>query len=185
MNQTTIQRITAELIMKNQFDLRLTTSKLSSLFVNKELIDYINKITANIKSIDSRELALTKIKKILIQVPRLPENRFLTIDQPEFAEFCLQIRLEQEAYNPLKWVQAELDLIRYIKYTNVIDIGITNSHEDLWIRKEQVLKKFDISTSTLNRWISEGMPCSKVGAKINFSVKGVNKWLEDRSATTC
>lgn len=47
------------------------------------------------------------------------------------------------------------------------------------VTMKDIMQIYKISRSTIDRWRSEGMPCSKVGRSIRFNLEEVKKWIEN------
>lgn len=176
MTSSTAQLIRKELLRADLGNSTMTINRISSIFINKELVQFINRIIKDINSIDDQYLILSKIKKILIQFPRNPDPAQLRAEKAEFAQFFKEIKREQKAYNPINWIDAELEYIRYLK---TVQADKTQESHVLdkkeWLTSEDMLKVFKCSISSLNRRIADGMPCNKMGGKKVFKRTDLNE----------
>ena len=176
---TTIELIKAELLSKH-FDFPiLTTCKISRCFINKELVEFIARLLNEAQDKSDRELMLLRLKKIILQMPREPDPSHLEAEPFEFAKLELEIAREQAFFEPIKWIDAELDFLRNIKTLEVKDTKsaeLAIEHKEL-LNQQELLSIFNFSKSTLNRRIAEGLPTIKLGAKLMFNRHKVNDWL--------
>ncbi|NHA07711.1 helix-turn-helix domain-containing protein [Mucilaginibacter sp. HC2] len=167
MKTNRLHLIKQELISNNFNKHTATINYLSMLYVNTDLILFICRMLNNCKPNEDRELVLIKLKKLLMQTPRRPDPEQYRVDR----EFFDSIRKEQKLNDPIRFIEAELDFIKATKAYSPED-------KDM-LSEDEVLKMFDISRTTLNRRIAEGMPCTKVGGKKAFSRNLISAWLFD------
>lgn len=152
----------------------ITAKRISKIFINKEFIQVINRIVAN-SSLEDAERILANVKRVLIQVPRMPDPIEMKYEKAEFAQFFKDIRHEQIAYDPIKWINAESEYIRYLRTAERCrKRKLTELNERYWLSSEDMLIIFNCSISTLNRIIADGMPCKKIGGRKVFVRSTVN-----------
>ncbi|HVW99914.1 MAG TPA: hypothetical protein VHA52_05710 [Candidatus Babeliaceae bacterium] len=161
----------------NRFPL-VTACKVSRTFANKDLVNFMRDLLAEIDNISDRELLLFRLKNIVLQTPREPLGNLFKLKPSDFAKRLIEQGSEQIAFEPIKWIDAEIDLLRNLKAIDKkesIDKSPGQS-KDLLSRAE-MLQLFKFSNSTLNRRIAEGMPTIKLGAKVMFNREKVINWL--------
>lgn len=160
------------------------------LIVNRELTEFIED---TIKELPSRDklAALHYFKKLAVQVFREPDPDHYKAFKDEYDEEMSAIVDEQRHYEPVKWIDAEIEyLVNTGEHLTVEDV---NQRLDImqiakqrlskdWLTKEDVMDLFHISKSTLNRRIAEGMPCRKNGKFVYFYLKEINEWMGKEAA---
>ena len=51
----------------------------------------------------------------------------------------------------------------------------------MYLTKEDVAKKFQVSTKTITTWMKEkNLPYSKLGSRVRFSEQEVDEWFKSR-----
>ena len=50
--------------------------------------------------------------------------------------------------------------------------------KDQWVGVGEIMGRFSISRSTVNRMVKKGLPCLWIGAERRFNVARVMEWLE-------
>ena len=160
MKTSTIKLIKADLLADETHFPLLAVYKISRLFVNKDLIDFFQRLLAESKDVKERLILLVRLKKLVVQNPRQPAPTQLKAEADEFREFFKSIEQDQEFYEPIKWLDAEIECLQAIKIitreaakSNNFDI-----ENKALLNREEVLQLFKISKSTLNRRLAEGMP---------------------------
>jgi hypothetical protein len=179
MKTTMIQLIKEDLLSDELNTPLLVICKISRLFINKDLIGFINRLISESKDMAERERILIKLKKLILQTPREPDQTQLEAEPAEFAQFFNEIKKEQEFYDPIKWINAELEYLKSIKSVDIKDAKANENNNELkeWLSRAQVLQLFNISKTTLNRRIAEGMPGSKLGGRQMFNRQKISDWL--------
>lgn len=179
MKTTTIQLIKADLLSTDSNFPLLAVYKISRLFVNKDLINFFERLLNESKEQKEKLIILLKLKKLVIQVVREPDPTQLKAESDEFRDYFKSIKKGQKFYDPIKWLDAEIDYLTSIK--NLTDQANRSDNVDIekkeWLNRKEVLQLFDISKSTLNRRISEGMPVNGVGVRQMFNRQELNVWL--------
>lgn len=158
------KKIYTELLNEN-VEPAMIIRRLKMLPVNEDVILFLKRVMKSFDSIDERELALLKIKKVLIQTPRL-------FDEDEYQskrELFVGLKAEQKLFNPIKWVDAELEYIKNHK-------AIANDLKE--IMTEDDMLKFFGNRQNLNRRMAEGLPYKKAGVVKLFSKDLVIDWIE-------
>ncbi|HTK19195.1 MAG TPA: hypothetical protein VL442_06775 [Mucilaginibacter sp.] len=160
------------------------------LFVNKEFIQFIQLILSRMRQTD--QLAcLYFFKKLAIQVRRAPNEEHYNAFEDEYREALSLIAAEQEFYEPVRWIEAEIEYrLNTAKYITADEIDrrvetVRKAKQHLdkpWLSKEDMMAMFGFSKSTLNRRIAEGMPCEKHGRIISFCLEDVSNWLKGEAA---
>jgi hypothetical protein len=171
--KNTLQLIKSELNSEDGSFPILTVCKLTRLYINKDLISFIKRLLATSTDDIEREKMASKLKKLLLQEPRLPDPDQFKAQPEEFRQFFIEIETEQALYDPLKWLDAELEFIKQSKLNKMIP------EDKLWLSREEVMRMFDFSITTLNRRIADNMPCKKLGGKVMFNRQKIYEWLEN------
>ncbi|RYE35883.1 MAG: DNA-binding protein [Sphingobacteriales bacterium] len=131
------------------------------------------------------------LKKLTIQIVRQPDPEHYKAYQDEYEELFDSIQEEQERHNPVKWLEAELEYFNNInkkltveEVTNELNVmqAAKERLSKAWLTKDEMMQLFDISKSTLNRRIAEGMPAHKKGKAVHFYLQEVNEWMKDEKA---
>ena len=179
MKTPIIQLIKSELVSKEFDSPLMTIYKISRTFINRDLVDFIDKLLLESKDIGERELILIRIKKLIIQTPREIDEMIIQAQPEQYIEFLKQIIKDQEFYEPIRWIDAELDYINSIKARaiNSNQQVPNDAHLKEWLNRLEVMNQFKFSKSTLNRRIAEGMPATKIGKTVMFNRQKVNEWL--------
>lgn len=179
MKVTYSQLIKNELI-KSGFDKpKLTISKISRTIENQELISLINRVLTHTETFMEREQILNKMRKLIIQTLRQPDEIQYQAEKAEFDQYLNGIIQEQEIYNPIAWIDAELNYLSYVKLqgNNGSKTAVSDTIVNDWVDSKEVMRVFGFARSTLNRRIGEGMPVSKIGGKKMFNCQKINEWL--------
>ena len=164
--------------------------KIKVLYVNKDLIQFIEaKILS--KATKDRLALLHYFKKLVQQVYRSPDPDHKAAFEEEYEMEQLTIADEQAFYDPLKWLQAEIDYldaqIERLTAHNVdqrLDI-MQQAKERLskeWLTKTEVMELFSISKATINRWISDGLPAHKIGKMVYLYRDEINEYMKQNKA---
>lgn len=162
-----IQSISVELL-NDTIVPAMSISRIKVLFFNHDIIEFIKSVLTNYKSIDDQRYSLIKLKKLLTQVPRYPDPSEYRTNR----EFFDNIETEQRLYDPIRWIEAELEYL--------------NSNRASNIELKELLTEFDMlqifgNRQTLNRRIVEGLPCARLGGVKVFSKRLVIQWIENKS----
>jgi hypothetical protein len=154
------------------------------LYVNKELIAFMKaKIPNNAKD----GLAyLHYFKKLVQQVFRSPDPDHYKAFKEEYEAERIAIAEEQAFYDPVKWLNAEIE---YLLNTSTEASNEVTGEQHCsgvqasamismqWLTKLQVMDMLQISKTTLNRRISQGMPCHRNGKSTYFNMDEINHYL--------
>ena len=159
--------------------------EIKRIYKNKELTEYIEK---HLKLIPNKDkvAALYFFKKLVLQTYRSPDPDHYAAFEDEYEEEMSEIRAEQEFYEPVKWIDAEIDY-----QTNM---GERLTKDDVpgrldimqeakkrlskdWLTKGEVLELFGFSLATLKRRRSQGMPAHKKGKAIHFYLPEITEWM--------
>lgn len=160
--------------------------KVKRLFVNKEFIAFI-KVTIEKLPQKDKLACLHFFKKVAIQVPRLPDPDHFKAFEDTYIEEMLKTADEQEFYEPVKWINAEIEYLQNTgehltteDVNNRVDIMLEAKQKlsKDWLTEEQTMELFSISKSTLNRRMSEGMPHHKNGKFVYFYLDEINQWMK-------
>jgi predicted DNA-binding transcriptional regulator AlpA len=160
------------------------------LFVNKEFVEFIE---STIKKLPQKDklACLYYFKKLAVQVRRTPEPEHYKAHQDIYDEEISQIGDEQKFYEPVKWINAEIEYITSaMEHLTTEDVDrrldiMQDAKQRLskdWLTKEDVMTLFGISQSTLSRRIAEGMPVHKKGKALHFYLPEISAWMKDERA---
>ncbi|MCX6290892.1 MAG: helix-turn-helix domain-containing protein [Bacteroidetes bacterium] len=167
---------------------RLTLLKkaILTLYVNKELVLFLDKFIRSISDQNEKRLILLYIKKTINQFPRrLPQDYVMAFEE-ELLLNSEKFLEEQSEYDPSNWVDMELDFIFQKTHLNLNEVALKQIHSsEKTLEKElltmnEVLALLKISKATLDRRRSEGMPCTKKGKKIYFKKTEISNWLNKK-----
>jgi predicted DNA-binding transcriptional regulator AlpA len=168
----------------------LIEKRTRSLFVNKEFVEFIQLVVSRMQQRD--QLAcLHFFKKLAIQVRRTPDPDHFEAFEDEYQEALSLISEEQKFYEPVRWIEAEIEYrLNTAKHITSDEVDrrietIQKAKQQLnkpWLSKEDMMAMFGFSKSTLNRRIAEGMPCEKHGRIISFCLEDVSNWLKGEAA---
>lgn len=176
-------RLTHQLKMK-------WAQRFKRLIINRELTKFIS---GSIEKLPAKDklAALYYFKKLAVQVYREPDPQHFKAFEDEYLEELSAIADEQEFYEPVKWIETEIE---YINNTaerltpedvdQRLDImqGAKIKLSKDWLTKAEVMNMFSISKSTLNRRVAEGMPAHKNGKSIYFYLEEINGWMKREAA---
>lgn len=175
--------------LTNEFKIELE-KRVKRLFINKEFVEFIED---TIKKFPVRDklAALYFFKKLAVQVLREPDPEHYKAFKDEYDEELSAIADEQKHYEPVKWVNAEIEYVTNTAERLTADD--VNQKLDImqeakqrlskpWLTKEEVMDIFHISKSTLNRRIADGMPAHKNGKFVCFYLEEISEWLKQEAA---
>lgn len=174
------QMLLKELLSDSLNEPILTICKVSRLYINKDLIEFIRNLISDTEEAGDKIKMLIKLKKVVIQTERQPDYLEQQLEADNFRQFFISIKKEQDFYEPIKWIEAELDCLNTLKSIQIKPDQVINSISEnkQMLNKDEMLKAYNISISTLKRRIAEGMPAVKMGAKMMFNRNKVNAWLD-------
>lgn len=182
-----------KIINNNHEQTKLTTKikaklkcKIKTLYVNKDLIQFfVAKIDG--KTIKDKLAILNYFKKLVQQIYRLPDPDHKAAFEEEYEAEQFAIADEQAFYDPLKWLQAEIDYLdAQLERLTSTDVDerlniMQQAKERLskeWLTKTEVMELFRISKATINRRIAEGMPAHKNGKMVYFYLEEINEYMK-------
>lgn len=175
---TTLQLIKAELLSTGSNFPLLVVCKISRLYVNRDLVNFFRRLMTDAKDDNERLLLLLKLKKLVLQVPREPDANELAAEPEKFYVFFNEIEREQAFYDPIKWLDAEIEYLFSVQKSVDVEVKEKIAFKDIeWHTEEEVLRYFKISKSTLNRRIAEGLPAYDFGARPLFNTKEISNYL--------
>lgn len=165
-------------------------TRVKRLIVNRELTDFISQSIEKLPAKD-KLAALYYFKKLAVQVYREPDPEHYKALKDEYDEMMSEIANEQVHFEPVKWIDAEIDYLK--NSVEHLTTGDVNERLDVmqgaklrlskdWLSKEEVMDMFTISKSTLNRRIAEGMPCHKKGKVVHFYLQEISEWMKKEAA---
>lgn len=160
-------------------------SKVKRVYVNKELIQLIKPNILG-KTTKDRLALLHYFKKLVQQVYRSPDPDHKAAFEDEYEAEKIAIADEQAFYEPLKWINAEIE---YLLYNEPVDeserlqkqLQITQEVQHTGINglvtKEHAMKLLETSDSTIDRRISEGLPRYKMGRKVYLCLDEIKQHI--------
>lgn len=160
--------------------LDLIKKQIPRLYINKDLIDFLKLVSDKAKSNETKIFYLRYCKKIVSQAERKPDVNHQKAFSDEYKDFFVNIANEQIAYDPLIWIDAELEYLNYISQYAAEHDDATKEEikaDKDWLTFKEVMAWLQTSKSALNRRISDGMPCIKLGNQLRFSSEALSNWL--------
>jgi hypothetical protein len=160
--------------------------KIKRLYVNKDLIQFIESKILDKTKKDRLEI-LHFFKKLVQQVYRSPDPDHQAAFEEEYEVEALTIAKEQAFYEPLKWINAEIEYLdAQIEQLTASDVDqrldvMQQAKERLskeWLTKEDVMELFSKGLSTINRWMREGLPFHKYGKTVYFYLEEINEYMK-------
>jgi predicted DNA-binding transcriptional regulator AlpA len=189
-SQTTLAtRDHAQIRLTHQFKEALT-QKVKWLFINREFIELIQVTIEKLPQKD-KLAALYYFKKLAVQVLRKPDIDHYNAFKDEYDELLSEIADEQIHFEPVRWISSEIEFIT--NTTEKLTVADVNQRLDImqeakhklskdWLTKNDMMDLFNISKSTLNRRVADGMPAHKNGKFIYFYLEEVNEWMKKEAA---
>lgn len=174
--------------LTHEFKLKLKRD-IQWLYVNKEFIEFIE---VTIKKLPKKDVlpCLYYFKKLAVQVRRTPEPEHYKAFEDLYDEHISEIVNEQKFYNPLKWIDAEIDEILAI--AGLTEANAYSANEDLkefkpsfdpeLVPERKVIEMLGMSKSKLLRLRAEGMPYQQIGKPIFYNLKELKEWLKRTAA---
>jgi len=158
--------------------LNLLKNEIARLYVNQELITFLQNLTNLLKSKDEKLYYLQFCKKIILQTKRFPDRNHYEAFREEYDLFFDAIKQKQHENNPIRWINAELEFLQVASIGKAREQGATDEkpHRD-WMTFAEMLERLGTSKMALRRRIAEGMPCIKLGHQLRFDPNAVDEWL--------
>jgi predicted DNA-binding transcriptional regulator AlpA len=160
-------------------------------YINKELILKIEQILASVHNADKLQF-LCYLKKVIIQTPRKPDPDHYQAFKDEYDSEGIEIAVEQRLFDPVKWLEAEIEYITQPILSHYSKEEVQNELNKLQeIKRElgkdlltfkDVLALLHLSKTTLNRRIADGMPCYKQGRFVFFVLSEITEWIKKDAA---
>lgn len=169
---------------EKRFD--IIVKNIKPLYRNIELISLMNSLMDNITSFSEREYYLILLKKTVLQIQRRPDQEHFKAFEDEYLQEAEQIAQEQLEHDPVKWIEAELEFVRLGKDLNLTETLIPSTQSQIkmpvnpkkeWLTFPEVMGIFHLSKASLRKRIAEGMPVSKLGARLLFNQNLVYDWV--------
>ncbi len=164
--------------------------KVKMCFINK---DFIELIANTLKKLPAKDkiMCLHYFLKLAKQIMRAPDQEWLKANEDEYLEKMAEIQHEQEHYEPVRWIEAELTYLmntsEHLTQDDVIQqLDIMQAAKERlskeWLTKKEVMDLFRISKSTLDRRVVDGMPAHKNGRMVYFYLEEINDWMRKDAA---
>ncbi|MFB2121194.1 hypothetical protein [Parapedobacter sp. 2B3] len=165
-------------LYKGKKRLNLLKNEVTGLYVNQELFAFLQNLTNLLKSKDEKLYYLQFCKKTILQIRRFPDRNHYEAFKEEYDLFFSAIRKEQQQYNPIRWIDAELEFLQ------TAFIGKTPTSEPIdekprrdWMTTAEMEQRLGTSKMALRRRMAEGMPFTKLGNQLRFDPNLVDAWL--------
>jgi len=165
-------------LYKGRKRLNLLKNEVSGLYVNQELIAFMQNLTGLLKSKDEKLYYLQFCKKIILQTKRFPDRNHYEAFREEYDLFFDAIKQEQQQRNPVTWIDAELEFLQVASIGKASDqiVADEKPHRD-WMTFAEMLERLGTSKMALRRRMAEGMPFIKLGNQLRFDPNAVDAWL--------
>lgn len=165
--------------------LALLKSTILSLYINKELIEFLEFLLKDLLQPEGKVFMLKFCQKIILQYPRYPKGNQVKAFELEYAHEREDIEEEQQLFQPSIWCEIEIKYLESVEghQTEVAikrskaDTGIAKEND--WLTLEETMRLLKMSKSTIDRRCAEGMPRHKTGKKIFFMRSEIFKWMKD------
>ena len=172
-------------LTKAKDKLTLLKGKILSLYINTELLEFLNFFFNNVASKTEKEYYLQFCKKLICQAQRLPNKEHFEYFKDEYKLLFRSIKEEQITNDPIKWIDAELHFIKATKelklhQKNEVDVAKHTETQKDWLTFSGMLTRFGTSKMALRRRMAEGMPFVKFGNQLRFFPSLVDEWLVSR-----
>lgn len=180
MNKPTSPKFHAQRPLSKDEELSFN-KRISSFGINEQLIDFLTDKIGSVEELDKKLWLLFYAKKVLPYLSRMP-------DQDHFKAFEEDYLRDKLYFDPLKWIENEIAFLNNIKTLGnkkAPDQALLEAKADLskqWLNRDEIMQLLSISRTTLNRRISEGMPCHPKGKSNFFNLEEVSEWLKHEPA---
>lgn len=167
---------------KGKKRLSLLKNEVKSLYVNQELIAFMQELTDIAKTKDDKQYYLLFCKKIILQTCRFPDQNHYEAFKEEYNQFFEETRAEQVMFDPIKWIDAQLEFVdiddkRKERNMNIENDKNQSSQKQGLMTFEEVKNHLRTTKLALRRRMEEGMPCFKLGNQWRFRIDEVSAWL--------
>ncbi|MEO3405878.1 helix-turn-helix domain-containing protein [Mucilaginibacter sp. CAU 1740] len=156
-------------------------------FMNRDFVEFMESTLKKLPAKD-KIACLYYFMKLAKQTMRVPDAEWLKANEDLYLEKMAELKDEQIHFEPVKWIKAELE---YLQNTTPLltkeDVGrelniLQEAKQRLsksWLTKEEVMELFDISESTLGRWVyDDAMPCRKRGKFTYWFKDEIDEWMK-------
>lgn len=152
-----------------------------SLYINKDLVEFLNELLSEVFTKSEKLYYLEFCKKAINQNVRKPDKSHYQAFKEEYDSFFRSIKKEQLLYDPIKWLDAEINYIQAISLIGNKDVdevlGASAKPNKDWLTFSEMQTRFETSKMALRRRMAEGMPFVKFGNQLRFFPKAVDDWL--------
>jgi predicted DNA-binding transcriptional regulator AlpA len=163
----------------------LIKKQIKSLYLNRQLTEFISE-QLQLVPVKDRIALLYFMKKTVLQTYRCPDPLHYAAFKDEYEEMFSEIALEQIFYEPIRWIEAEIEY--QLNTAERLTSADVEAKLDVmqqtklrlskdWLTEEEVMAMFDISKSTIKRRRAEGMPAHKKGKAIHFYLEEITEWM--------
>jgi predicted DNA-binding transcriptional regulator AlpA len=163
----------------------LIKKQIKQLYINKKLTEFISE-QLQLVPVKDRVALLYFMKKTVLQSYRCPDPLHYAAFEDEYEEMFSEIALEQIFYEPIRWIEAEIEY--QLNSTERLTSADVASKLDVmhqtklrlskdWLTEQEVMEMFGFSQSTLKRRRAEGMPAHKKGKAIHFYLEEITDWM--------
>ena len=165
--------------------LSLLEKEILCLYINKDLVEFLNQLTKEVFTRSEKLHYLEFCKKIINQNVRKPNEDHYLAFKEQYDSFFRSIKKEQLIYDPIKWLDAEIDYANALRLTEskeFDEVSDTSAQPKKdWLTFAEMLSRFETSKMALRRRMAEGMPFVKFGNQLRFFPKAVDEWLAARN----
>lgn len=154
------------------------------LFVNKEFIEFIEDTIKRLPQKDKLP-CLYYFKKLAMQVYRAPDPDHYKAFEDMYDELLSEIADEQKFYNPVKWIDAEIEEMAALANLTLanndhqtngnVEHGLSVDPE--LVPEKKVIEMLGMSKSKLLKLRANGMPYQQIGKPIFYNLIEIKKWL--------
>lgn len=165
----------------NQQKLQQLKNEISLKYINKDLIKFFEELNSSVFKREEKIFYLEFCRKIVQQYPRKPDEHHYEAFKAEYDLYFDEIKEQQNMYNPLIWLDAELSYLRFLhQYANQSDELELNTDKE-WLTIPEMQKWLGISKADLNRKVASGMPKTKIGRHVRFAPEKVRDWIANQN----
>jgi len=135
-------------------------------------------LTDLLKSKDEKLYYLQFCKKIILQAKRFPDRNHYEAFREEYDLLFDAIKQEQHEYDPIRWINAELEFLQVASIGKASDQTATDEKPHrVWMTTTEMEHRLGTSKMALRRRMAEGMPFTKLGNQLRFDPNAVDAWL--------
>src|SRR5690606_16753192 len=142
---------------KGRKRLNLLNNEVAGLYVNQELIAFMQNLTELLKSKDEKLYYLQFCKKTILQTKRFSDRHHYEAFREEYDLFFEQIKDEQAIYDPIRWIDAELEFLQMVSMVKA-PAPIDEKPRKDWMTFGEMMEYLGTSKMALRRRMAEDLP---------------------------